>query len=72
MAQTLLRQVAEAGAPGDLQFAGIHREFAGQHAQHGGLAGAVLTAQTDAVSGPNMPVDAGKNPSLPKILGNIS
>jgi hypothetical protein len=60
MFQSVLGEIAEGGPPGDMKVAAVGSHRAGQHLEEGGLAGTVLTAETDAIPRPDVPVDAGK------------
>jgi hypothetical protein len=68
MLQSVLGEIAESGAPGDLDFPGIGGHFPGQHPEQGGLTRPVLSTQTDAITGAQVPIDAGENPAAGKIF----
>ncbi len=69
--QAVLRQVTERRPLGRLDIAAVSLHLAGEHAQQGGLAGAVFAAQTDPVPRTQMPVDVGKNAPSAKILDDV-
>jgi len=69
--EPLLRQVAEAGPLGGLHLAAVDSGAAGQHLEQGGLAGAVLAAQADAVLRADVQVDTGEDPAVGEILDDI-
>ena len=69
--QAVLGEIAESGAPGDLNLPAVRAHLPCQHPEQGGLPRPVLSAQADAVAEANVPVDAGKQAASAEILDDV-
>ncbi len=71
MLQAVLRQVADQGAAGYRDGAGVGFVLTGQQAQQGGLAGAVLAAQADPLARAQVPIDGIEHGLAGETLGDV-